>query len=46
MCAMDLISNCYRLQRDLFNGVVASFIWSIISSMENFNSQFQPVVNA
>ena len=46
MCALELISNCYRLQRDLFNDVVASFIRSIIPSMENLNSQFQPVVNA
>ena len=43
---MDLIRNCYRLQQDVFNGVVASFIRSIIPSMENLNSQFQPVVNA
>jgi hypothetical protein len=46
MGAMDLISNCYRLQRDLFNNVIASFIRSIIPSMENLNSQFQPAVNA
>jgi hypothetical protein len=45
-CALDLISNCYRLQRNLFNDVVASFIRSIIPDMENLNSQFQPVVNA
>ena len=46
LCAMDLISNCYRLQRNLFNDVMASFIRAIIPSMENLNSQFQPVVNA
>ena len=46
LCAMDLISNCYRLQRNLFNDVIASFIRAIIPSMENLNSQFQPVVNA
>ena len=46
LCAMDLISNCYRLQRNLFNDVVASFIRAIIPYMENLNSQFQPVVNA
>ena len=43
---MDLIRSCYRLQRDLFNGVVASFIRAIIPHMESLNSQFQPVVNA
>src|SRR5512144_1273665 len=46
LCAIDLISNCYRLQRNLFNDVIASFIRSIIPSMENLNSRFQPVVNA
>ena len=46
LCAMELISNCYRLQRDLFNDVIAAFIHSIMPSMENLNSQFQPVVNA
>jgi hypothetical protein len=46
LCVMELISNCYQLQRDLFKDVVASFIRSIIPSMENLNSQFQPVVNA
>ncbi len=45
-CAMDLISNCYRLQRNLFNDVMASFIRAIIPAMENLNSQFQPVGNA
>ena len=46
LCAMDLTRSCYRLQRDLFNGVVASFIRAMIPYMENLNSQFQPVVNA
>src|SRR5512143_159353 len=46
LCAIDLISNCYRLQRHLFNDVIASFIRSIIPAMENLNSRFQPVVNA
>lgn len=46
LCALDLIRNAYRLQRDLFNGVVASFIRAIISHMQNLNSHFQPVVNA
>jgi hypothetical protein len=46
LCALDLIRNAYRLKRDLFNGVVASFIRAIIPHMENLNSQFQPVVNA
>lgn len=46
LCALDLIRNAYRLQRDLFNGVVASFIRAIIPHMENLNSQFQPVVKA
>jgi hypothetical protein len=46
LCAMELISHCYRLQRDLFKDVIATFIHSIMPNMENLNSQFQPVVNA
>lgn len=44
--AMELISNCYRLRRDLFNEVIASFIGTFMPSMEHLNSQFQSGVNA
>lgn len=44
--AMDLISNCYRLQRDLFNQAIASFIAGFMPSMAHVNPQFQSRVNA
>ena len=44
--AMEIISNCYRLQRDLFNEVIASFITGFMPSMQHLNSQFQSTVNA
>jgi hypothetical protein len=46
LCALDLINNCYDLQRNLFGEIVASFIKSMMPSMERLNSQFNPVVNA
>jgi hypothetical protein len=46
MCAADLISNCYRLQRDLFNEVIAIFIQMLIPEIKNLDPQFRPVVNA
>jgi hypothetical protein len=44
--AADVISNVYRLQRDLFKDVVAAFINSFIVGKEYLNPQFQAVVNA
>jgi len=38
--AMDVISNCYKLRRDLFNEVIASFIGSFAPNMEHMNSKF------
>lgn len=46
LSAMDLISNCYRLQRDLFNQAIASFIAGFMPSMAHVNPQFQSRVNA
>ncbi len=46
MCASELISNCYRLQQDLFNEVVAGFIQKLIPEIKNLEPQFKPVVNA
>lgn len=43
---MELIRNCYRLRRDLFNEVIASFIAGFMPSMQHINPQFQSVVNA
>jgi len=44
--AMDVISNCYKLRRDLFNDVIASFIEMFAPSMKHLNSKFQAAVNA
>jgi hypothetical protein len=44
--AMEIISNCYRLQRDLFNEVIASFIAGFMPTMQHLNPQFESAVNA
>jgi hypothetical protein len=44
--AMEVISNCYRLQRDLFNEVIASFITGFMPTMQHLNPQFESAVNA
>lgn len=46
LCAMDVIANCYRLQRDLFQEVIASFIKEFIVDKMHLNSQFLKSVNA
>ena len=44
--ALDVISNCYRLRRDLFNEVIASFISHFIGGRDRLVPQFQSSVNA
>ena len=46
MCTAELISNCYRLQRDLFNDVIVSFIRALTPKITNLNPEFTPVANA
>lgn len=46
LSVMSVINNCYGLQRNLFNGVMASFIGTFMPSMAHLNPEFQPVVNA
>ncbi len=46
MCLSELISNCYKLQRDLFNEVVANFIQKLIPEIKNLEAEFHPSVNA
>ena len=46
MRATDLIKNCYQLQRDLFNHVIAAFIGIVAPTMAHMNSQFSRAVNA
>ena len=43
--AMDVISNCYRLQRDLFTEVIASFIAGFMPTIQHLNPQFESAVN-
>lgn len=46
LSAMSLIDNCYRVQRDLFNEVIAGFIGALMPTMMHLNPEFQPAVNA
>ena len=46
LCALDVISNCYKLQRDLFQEVIASFIHEFVVDKEHLRSQFLKAVNA
>jgi hypothetical protein len=41
-----VINNCYSLQRNLFNDVIASFIGTFMPKMNHLNPEFQHVVNA
>ncbi len=40
------IKNCYQIQRDLFSGVIATFISAFSTGKNCLNTQFNPVVNA
>lgn len=46
MCVCELIANCYRLQRELFNEVVAEFIQKLVPEIKNLLPEFKPLVNA
>jgi hypothetical protein len=46
LCALDVIASCYRLQRDLFQAVIASFIKAFIVDKSHLDSQFLKSVNA
>lgn len=46
MRVTNLISNCYGLQRHLFDDVIASFIQTFMASKELFRPQFRAAVNA
>lgn len=46
LCALDVIANCYRLQRDLFQEVIAAFIHDFVADKNHLNSQFSKSVNA
>jgi len=44
--AVDVISNCYKLRRELFNEIIASFIETFVQGKEHLNPKFQAVVTA
>ncbi len=46
LSAMSLIDNCYSVQRNLPNGVIAGFIGTLMPAMAHLNPEFQAVVNA
>ena len=46
LCFLDVITNCYRLQRDLFQEVISAFIKKFIVDKEHLNPQFSKAVNA
>jgi hypothetical protein len=43
--AMDIISNGYRLQRDVFNGLIASSHTRFMPTMQHLNPQFESAFN-
>jgi hypothetical protein len=45
MRATEVISNCYHLQRNLFNEVIASFIHSFVPQMEHMSSKYSGAYN-
>jgi len=46
LCLMDVLNNCYQLQRNLFNGVVAEFVRSFMPGKTHLSPQFHAAVNA
>ena len=46
LCAVDLLRNCYALQRDLFNNVISAFVKSFAPTMKRLEPEFSPSINA
>ena len=46
LSAADILRNCYALQRDLFNNVIAAFVENFAPTMKRLDPQFAPSVNA
>lgn len=44
--AVDVISNCYKLRRELFNEIIASFVEVFAKDKGHLNPKFHAVVNA
>ena len=46
LCAVDLLRNCYAIQRDLFNGVISSFVENFAPTMKRLEPEFHRSINA
>ena len=46
LCAVDIIKNCYALQRDLFSDVIAAFVENFAPTMKRLKPAFMPSINA
>tara|TARA_B110000503_G_C7065807_1_gene378695 strand:+ start:93 stop:1187 length:1095 start_codon:yes stop_codon:yes gene_type:complete len=46
MCAVDLIKNCYAVQRNLFNDVISQFVNIFSPRLERLKPHFSPSINA
>jgi len=43
---VEVINNCYSVQRNLFKDVIASFIGTFMPNMNHLNPECQSVINA
>jgi len=46
LSAIQVLKNCYAIQRNLFNDVIRAFVQEFELTMKNLEPQFQPSVNA
>lgn len=46
LSAINVLKNCYAIQRDIFNDVIREFVQDFAPTMKNLEPQFQPSVNA
>jgi hypothetical protein len=46
LSAINVLKNCYAIQRDLFNDVIRSFVEDFSPTMKNLEPQFKPSINA
>jgi len=46
LCAVDIIRNCYALQRDLFSDIIADFVENFAPTMKRLKPEFSPSINA
>ena len=46
LSAINVLKNCYVIQRTLFNDVIRAFVADFAPTMKNLEPQFQPSINA